>query len=646
MRPLHLSIGLMLLSFLWTLTTDAANDSSTLSSQHTLPSNQHALPSNRHALPSNRHAQPSRLPFDSAQATDSSKTSHKKVKEREALFKWRHLRRCRRQKRRGTRLPGSYRITRPYPRRWWRYCRWFRISSKRCRKLRRHPTATKVHALVLDLLQWLLRDLSRTSNRTCRRISKRRYYYFLVKKPRRIPRRYRYSSRKWWWDRYRGRNKQYMMVDIADRLVRSVLSTYPKALYHQLLRRWTTHLYDRAMPMSTENAMVSRISRWMQLRPAPRFAKQLARRMGQLMLSQRSCPWWYVTFMGNFAPEQLKHLTPKISGKWCELRNTYQRLAFATYPQLERKMKHWARNKRFRRIFKLRRIGCTSEGRPLWAYRLGYPSKNKFIPTAVFVGNQHGDEHMGADLTTLWTQELLQRYLKGDKTVLRWFRTRHLWFIPVLNPDGKAFDLLGGMIKWWRFNRSVQYDGQIGVDLNRNFSFKWRAFTYSRRRPFNLPGTHPFSEPETQALRRFIWKIKNMTALLDIHQSGSVLLMPFAHKWRRMPGPYSRWHKRIGKYITEQNHYRVWRARRLYPHYGTLGDWAFARHKALSFVLELGRRRYLSRRGMKKVYAENRLLLERFTNLAIQPFALIDKIWRQQHTYQVQRKRRQHRANH
>ena len=49
-----------------------------------------------------------------------------------------------------------------------------------------------------------------------------------------------------------------------------------------------------------------------------------------------------------------------------------------------------------------------------------------------------------------------------------------------------------------------------GVDLNRNFGFRWGAFSLDPRVGSRLTcletymGTRPFSEPETTAIRRFI----------------------------------------------------------------------------------------------------------------------------------------------
>ncbi len=54
-----------------------------------------------------------------------------------------------------------------------------------------------------------------------------------------------------------------------------------------------------------------------------------------------------------------------------------------------------------------------------------------------------------------------------------------LYFVPCVNPDGYVYNQMespqgGGM---WRKNRRNNGDGSFGVDLNRNFGYKWGGTT-------------------------------------------------------------------------------------------------------------------------------------------------------------------------
>jgi len=95
-----------------------------------------------------------------------------------------------------------------------------------------------------------------------------------------------------------------------------------------------------------------------------------------------------------------------------------------------------------------------------------------------------------------------------DPTITYLLENRELYFIPCLNPDGYVYNQQtnpngGG---FWRKNRRNNGDGSFGVDLNRNFDFKW-GYNNSGSSPntngSTYRGTSPASEPETAALQNF-----------------------------------------------------------------------------------------------------------------------------------------------
>src|SRR5262249_14722723 len=66
-------------------------------------------------------------------------------------------------------------------------------------------------------------------------------------------------------------------------------------------------------------------------------------------------------------------------------------------------------------------------------------------------------------------------------------RELDLWIIPTLNPDGVVANTRGNA---------------NGVDLNRNFPFRWRPLT-----GIYYSGPHPLSEPESRIAERLITKL-------------------------------------------------------------------------------------------------------------------------------------------
>jgi N-acetylmuramoyl-L-alanine amidase len=113
-------------------------------------------------------------------------------------------------------------------------------------------------------------------------------------------------------------------------------------------------------------------------------------------------------------------------------------------------------------------IGHSVQGRPIRALRLGSPRARVKL---LVVSSVHGNERAGEAVI-----ERLRRVRPPRGTAL--------WLIEQANPDGVA---AGG-----RHNAH-------GVDLNRNYPYRWRA-----QDGVYESGSGPASEPETQALQRFI----------------------------------------------------------------------------------------------------------------------------------------------
>ncbi|HEX2231899.1 MAG TPA: DUF2817 domain-containing protein [Thermoleophilaceae bacterium] len=120
-------------------------------------------------------------------------------------------------------------------------------------------------------------------------------------------------------------------------------------------------------------------------------------------------------------------------------------------------------------------IGRSDQGRPIRAVRIGAPGARLNV---LAVGSMHGNEPGGKAVTAR---------LRGARPP----RGVALWIVHDLNPDGSAANT--------RQNAN-------GVDLNRNFPYRWRAMGS----PFDHDhsGPAPGSEPETQAAMRLIERIK------------------------------------------------------------------------------------------------------------------------------------------
>ena len=77
-------------------------------------------------------------------------------------------------------------------------------------------------------------------------------------------------------------------------------------------------------------------------------------------------------------------------------------------------------------------------------------------------------------------RRLLHHYVDNygsERELTRIVDTTDLWFIPVVNVDGYDYTFTEGNRLWRKNLRDNDGDGQItgqdGVDLNRNFPYKW-----------------------------------------------------------------------------------------------------------------------------------------------------------------------------
>ncbi len=125
-------------------------------------------------------------------------------------------------------------------------------------------------------------------------------------------------------------------------------------------------------------------------------------------------------------------------------------------------------------------IGRSAQGRPIRAQRIG---SARAQTTLLVAGPLHGNEPAG--------KQVIAR-LRGVRPPAG----TALWLIADPNPDGAAAGA--------RQNAN-------GVDLNRNFPYRWQA----DGRPFDTyhSGSGPLSEPESKALAAFVERVRPRVTL-------------------------------------------------------------------------------------------------------------------------------------
>jgi len=176
-------------------------------------------------------------------------------------------------------------------------------------------------------------------------------------------------------------------------------------------------------------------------------------------------------------------------------------------------------------------IGTSLEGRDIWAVWIG-KDWNSSKPQVQYNAMIHAREPQSMMTLVYYMWWLLENY-GSDELATFIVDQRHAAFIPILNPDGYEYNRLiapqGGGLH--RKNRRQIGTNNLGVDLNRNFG-PMEFWDHPNGGSSVFPngatfrGEGPFSEPETQALKRFTEEHDFRTAF-NYHSFSNLLVMPY-----------------------------------------------------------------------------------------------------------------------
>jgi hypothetical protein len=125
-------------------------------------------------------------------------------------------------------------------------------------------------------------------------------------------------------------------------------------------------------------------------------------------------------------------------------------------------------------------VGRSVQKRAITAVQIGDPAGSR---VALVVGVIHGDERTGLRIVREIRREASRHASELAGT--------QLWAIATVNPDGLS---------------SHTRKNAHGVDLNRNFPYRWRGDVPHSSGYY--PGPRPASEPETRAVMAFVRRIK------------------------------------------------------------------------------------------------------------------------------------------
>lgn len=240
-------------------------------------------------------------------------------------------------------------------------------------------------------------------------------------------------------------------------------------------------------------------------------------------------------------------------------------------------------------------MGKSLEGRDIWAIKISdNPEVNENEePPVLFNSMHHAREVMTPEVSIDIIDYLLNNY-ESDAQVKAWVDNNEIWVIPMFNVDGN--NKMWNVDKWWRKNTR----GGYGVDLNRNYPTGWNKCNGSsgRRSSQTYRGTAPASEPETQAMMKFIEEVRPVFDI-SYHAYSELVIYPFGCKGERTATKEVV--EKEGKAIAKKLGYRpgtAWEL--LYNADGGDIDWMYDAFQVIPYVIELNS----SRQGFQPNYSK------------------------------------------
>ncbi len=181
-------------------------------------------------------------------------------------------------------------------------------------------------------------------------------------------------------------------------------------------------------------------------------------------------------------------------------------------------------------LTRLEQIGTSIQGRPIWALLvsdtpLANDPRALNKPSIIFDGLHHAREVMTPEIVV----DVAVTLLKGVETNLRarqfvdqWM----FWLVPMLNVDGS--NLVFTSDNMWRKNARGDAGRIYGVDINRNYTYRWNGCNGSSGSTGaqDYRGKSAGSEPETQALMKLADKV-HPTASLSYHSYSEFILYSY-----------------------------------------------------------------------------------------------------------------------
>ena len=271
---------------------------------------------------------------------------------------------------------------------------------------------------------------------------------------------------------------------------------------------------------------------------------------------------------------------------------------FATYRNLE-EIQNYTQNIVNLRpdLAQIQVIGQSWEGRDMHSITISAPDSAenpREQRRAIYLfSTVHAREWIAPMTTTYMASKLAEDY-DNDLQIRMMLDELRVIIVPIGNPDGYLYTWSDE--RFWRNTRRINSNGTIGVNINRNWGYEWgNQGSSSDPSNTNYRGTHPFSEPETEALRDVALNLGDLlVADIEYHSYSQLMIRPWGYSENAvLHEPFQSHLHDIGSQMADRifDHtgeiYESIPGIELYTAAGASKDWFFGVLNRPSYTIEL-----------------------------------------------------------